>query len=118
MNTPSPTAPKAPTYPRRAWIVRVAPINGYTDSLTVQACMVLRLDNAGFAVCQVRTGSTTEERFVRVEDLASTHDRALARVHHLLHAIEFRPPLHDVAGMTNPAACAPQTQQVPAVVHG
>lgn len=129
MNPPQSTAPKAPTYPRRAYIVRAAPPNGYSDALSVVACIVLRLDNAGFAVCQVQIGSTTEERFVRIEDLASTHDRALARVHHLLHAIEFRPPHHDVAGTTNPAACdsppaatpsagAPQQQQVPAVVHG
>lgn len=87
-------------FPRRAWIVRLSPLNGYCDTFHVQACNVLRMRDDKTAVCLVRVGAEIEERSVSVDDLASTQARAIAKVTLGLHSLAARPLPEKVAGMT------------------
>jgi len=100
---------KKDSYPCRAYIVRVLPATAYSDSIQVQACAVVRLENPETALCEVRIGGSVEVRSVPVSDLASSQAKALAKITLGLHSLAARAPLPSVAVKTAVSECNAQS---------
>ncbi len=98
---------KTTALPRRALLVSAPHLRAgsFSDSVTVQACVVLRIDGDD-ALVEVRTGATADKRLVSVADLASTAEKASAKLAAHFVALLSRPIQSAASGMTESTATA------------
>ncbi|HTJ79872.1 MAG TPA: hypothetical protein VL357_12825 [Rariglobus sp.] len=106
---------KKPSFPRRALLVRASyeNANSYADAFAVVSVEVLSVID-GKACCRVRSGSAFRVETHSVESLASTPERAAAKVKEHFAALLSRPLLQPVAGKTEAAAAVTLPSQTPA----